>query len=203
MTEAQATEAERLWASYREREEALESLRAVGVDEGELDATRERGVNSNADVVVAILNRVAESAPDLHRRKMAFHFLAIAAERRNQPSSEYRARAIKCELLQYKESGVTLVTISKPRPWAPAAQMLQLHEQGYDTGTIARTTGYSIPTVERNITTRGEDPRAGPQCERYSDRFFSIEEALLEMPLPCGDKCVCSWHPVLPSDLRP
>lgn len=202
MTEAQAIEAERLWASYRERQDALATLRAVGVDEGELEAAREPGAMSDADAVMSILSRVAQSAPELQKRKMAFHFLAIAAERRNVPSSEYRAQAIKCELLRYKECGVAFVTVSKPKPWAPAAQMVQMHEQGHDTDAIARDTGYSVPTVEQNIRTRGEDPRTGPQCERYFDRIFSIENALREMPLPCGDNCVCSWQPVLPSDLR-
>jgi len=202
MTEAQAVEAEQLWASHRERQQALATLRAIGIDEGELEAAREPGARSDSDAAMSILTRVAESAQNLQRRKMAFHFLAIAAERRNQPSHEYRANAVKCELLHYKNSGIAFVTVSKPRPWAPAAQMVQLHEEGYDTDAIATTTGYFAPTVERNIRTRGEDLRAGPQCEMYSEKIFSIEEALREMPLPCGDRCVCSWHPILPSDLR-
>ncbi len=78
----------------------------------------------------------------------------------------------------------------------------QLHERGYNTDAIARSTGYSVVTVERNIRTRGEDPRTGPQCEQYFERVFSVDEALVEMPLPCADKCVCSWRPILPSDLR-
>jgi hypothetical protein len=202
MTEAQAVEAEQLWASYRERQEALTTLHVVGIDEGELEVARNRGAKSDSDAVLSILTRVAESAPNLHRRKMAFHFLGVAAERHNQPALEYRTNAIKCELLHYKESGIALVRVSKPKPWAPAAEMVQLHEDGFDADAIAKITGYSVPTVERNIRTRGEDPRAGPHCERYAKRIFSIQEALEEMPLPCGQECVCMWHPIRPSDLR-
>ncbi len=202
MTEAQAVEAEQLWASYHERQEAMTTLQALGIDESELELARERGARSDRDAVVSILSRVAESAEQLHTRKMAFGFLAIAAEQDNQPSREYRANAVKCELLRYKQSGIAMVKVSKPRPWAPAARMIQLHEDGVDIGAISRITGYSVPTVERNLRTRGEDPRTGPQCERYSEKVFSIEEALAEMPLPCGEKCVCSWYPILPSDLQ-
>lgn len=202
MTEAQATHAELLWVSYREREEALATLQAVGIDEGELEIVRKSGVGSDADAVVAILNRLAESDADLHLRKMAFYFLASAAEKNNQPSSAYRVRAIECELLGYSKSGITLVRVSKPGPWAPATEMAHLYEQGIDTHTIAKMTGFSVPTVERNLQTRGEDPRTGPHCERNSDRVFSIEQATREMPLPCGDKCICSWCPISPWDLK-
>ena len=202
MTEAEALEAEQLWASYRERQEALAALHAVGIDEGELEVARNRGAKSDSDAVLSILTRLAESAPNLHTRKMAFHFLAVAAERRNQPALEYWTNAIKCELLRYKESGIALVKVSKPKPWAPAAEMVRLHEDGLDVDAIARITGYSVPTVERNIRTRGEDRRAGPHCERYAKRIFFIQEALDEMPLPCGEECVCMWHPILPSDLE-
>jgi len=147
MTEAQAIEAERLWVSDRERQRVLATLRAVGVDESELEAARGFAATSEADAVKAILIRVAHTAPELQRRKLAFHSLAVAAERRNERSSDYWAQAIKCELLRLKECGVGFVTVSKPRPWAPAAQMVQLHEQGHDTDAIARITGYSVPTV--------------------------------------------------------
>ncbi len=204
MTEAQAVEAEQLWASYHERQQALTTLRTLGIDDGELELARERSARSDGDAVVSILTRVAESAEQLHTRKMAFGFLALAAEQDNQPSRarEYLANAVKCVLLDYKQSGIAMVKVSKPRPWEPAARMIQLHEDGIDIGAISRITGYSVATVEWNLRTRGEDPRTGPQCERYSERVFSIEEALAEMPLPCGEKCVCSWYPILPSDLQ-
>lgn len=200
MTEAGAVQAEKLWASYQERQQALATLRSIGVDEQQLEQVRKRGAKSDADAVVSILTHVAESADDLHTRQMAFHLLANAADRDNQLSREYRASAVKCELLRYSQSGVTKVEVSRPRPWPPAARMVQLHADGVDIGTIAKTTGYSVPTVERNLKTRGEDPRTGPHCEKYAGRVFSIEEALEDMPLPCEQKCICSWRPVLRSD---
>lgn len=118
-------------------------------------------------------------------------------------SAEFKKRWID-ELERLKESerrGIVVgVEISKPKPWPPAAEMVQLHESGVDVKTIAKKTGYSVPTVERNLKTRGEDPRTGPQCKKYSGKVFPVDEALKEMPLPCGPECVCGWRPILRSD---
>lgn len=92
------------------------------------------------------------------------------------------------------------VRIAKPRPWEPAAQMLELQRQGKDIKTIASLTGYSIPTVKRNLETQGIDHRTGPQCNRHTGRTFTVDEALREMPIPCGESCACWWRPVLKSD---
>lgn len=117
--------------------------------------------------------------------------------------AEFKKRWIE-ELERLKENerrGIVVgIEISKPKPWPPVAEMLQLHEAGVDVKAIAKKTGYSVPTVERNLKSRGEDPRTGPQCEKYSGKVFSVEEALKAMPLPCGPKCICSWRPILRSD---
>lgn len=120
-----------------------------------------------------------------------------------QMDPEFKKRWIE-ELERLKENErrgfVVGVKISKPKPWPPAAEMVQLYEAGMGTKTIAKKTGYSLPTVERNLKTRGEDPRTGPQCDKYSGKVFSVDEALKEMPLPCGPKCICDWRPILRSD---
>lgn len=200
MTEADAVEAEKLWASYQERQQALATLRSIGVDEQQLEQARKCGAKSDADALISILTHVAESADNLHTRQMAFHLLSNAADRDDQLSREFRASAVKCELLRYSQSGVTKVEVSRPRPWPPAARMVQLHADGVDICTIAKITGYSVPTVERNLKTRGEDPRSGSHCEKYAGRVFSLEEALEDMPLPCEQKCICSRRAVLRSD---
>lgn len=118
---------------------------------------------------------------------------------------EFKKRWID-ELERLKENeqrGIVVgVQVSKPKSWPPAAKMVQLHEAGIGIKAIAKKTGYSVPTVERNLKTRGEDPRAGPQCDKYSGRVFSVDEALKQMPLPCGPKCICSWRPILRSDVE-
>lgn len=107
------------------------------------------------------------------------------------------------ELLPSSESGIVVgVQVAKPRPWPPAAEMLKMQERGASVRSIARATGYSVITVRRNLATRGEDCRVGPQCDRHADRIFSIREALDEMPLPCGEDCICRWRPILRSDLN-
>lgn len=109
-----------------------------------------------------------------------------------------------CELIGYLEDfdrGIIVgVEVVKPQPWAPAAFILELHEQGVDVETIMRKVCFSRYTVERAISTKGEDWRTGEQCMRYASRVFSIREALLKMPLPCGLQCACSWRAVLRSD---
>jgi len=85
--------------------------------------------------------------------------------------------------------------ISKPKPWPPAALILELHGQGLDVECISKRVGYSKISVERAIRTRGEDIRTGDQCGRYAGRLFSLDDALREMPLPCGPTCVCAWRP--------
>lgn len=88
------------------------------------------------------------------------------------------------------------VVISKPAPWRNASKIIELKEKGLELKEIAKQTGFSIQTIKRTIETKGEDPRTGPQCERYADRVFSVAEAIREMPLPCGDNCICMWQPV-------
>ncbi len=95
-----------------------------------------------------------------------------------------------------KKGIISGVIISKPAPWKHASTIIELKESGLELKAIAKKTGFSIPTVKRAIETKGEDPRTGPQCEKYADRVFSIAEAIREMPLPCGDNCICMWMPV-------
>jgi|GEM_PF-1790016 len=42
----------------------------------------------------------------------------------------------------------------------------------------------------------GEDRRTGAQCDRFQGRQFTIDEALSEMPLPCGADCICDYRPI-------
>lgn len=42
----------------------------------------------------------------------------------------------------------------------------------------------------------GEDHRAGAQCDRFQGCQFTIDEALSEMPLPCGADCICDYRPI-------
>lgn len=107
-------------------------------------------------------------------------------------------------LLVIERHGTLLgVEIAKPKPWPPAAVMLDLHARGESLEVIAKKTGASIPTVKRTLVTRDEHPRTGPQCERHTGRLFAVREALSEMPLPCGPGCVCSWRPVFRFDRDP
>lgn len=88
------------------------------------------------------------------------------------------------------------VLITKPQPWQPAVEIVALHNAGMDVQSIAKKTGYSVPSVRRALETRGMDSRVGPQCDRWAGREFTIDEALAEMPLPCGPSCICSYHPI-------
>ncbi len=93
------------------------------------------------------------------------------------------------------------VEISKPAPWPPAKEIIELKEKGLNFTEISKKTGYSIPTIKRAIETKGEDRRIGPQCMQLEGRVFSVKEALQEMPMPCGPDCVCMWKPVFNNDL--
>lgn len=200
MTETNAVHVEKLWAEHQERQQTLTTLRFVGLDERRLVQERERGAKSDKEAVVSILVSVAASTDSLHTKQMAFHLLANATSSDNQLSLEYRVSAIKCELLRFRQSGVANVEVSSPGPWPPAARMIQLHAGGVEIDAIARLTGYSVPTVERNLVTREVDARMGSQCEKYAGITFSVERAMKEMPLPCAQNCVCTWSPIIRSD---
>ncbi len=114
-----------------------------------------------------------------------------------QPWADELAR-----LKQDENAGIIVgVEISKPKPWPPAEKILQLYNDGVDVKTISKEVGYSIPTVERNIKTQGVDPRVGEQCNKHTGKVYSLSEALSEMPIPCGPKCICFWRAVLKSDI--
>lgn len=38
--------------------------------------------------------------------------------------------------------------------------------------------------------------REGCQCDSWTGREFTVDEALAEMPLPCGPDCVCAYRPI-------
>ena len=110
------------------------------------------------------------------------------------------------ELTRYKNDNpygfIVGVEVSKAKPWPPAAEMLKLRKDGFDVKAISEKVGYSIRTVERNLKTKGIDPRVGPQCDKHLGKVFSIDDALLLMPIPCQDHCACNWRTVLKSDLK-
>lgn len=89
------------------------------------------------------------------------------------------------------------VQAKRPKPWPPAALMLQLHEQGRTIDEIAKACGYHPATVEENLRTRGEHVACGPQCLVFGERTYTIDEALAESRLPCSPRCVCYWRPLL------
>ncbi len=104
-------------------------------------------------------------------------------------------------LKENEKQGIIIgVEVIKPKRWRPAAKMIELHSEGVEIKAIAIQTGYSVLTVKRNIKTKGEDLRTGPQCEKYSGKVFSVNEALSVMPIPCGSNCVCSWRPIFRND---
>jgi len=111
MTEVEAEEAEGLWDKYQQRRSALFTLSSFGLSETHLEEQLKTGGKSAADVVAALLLSVAESATDLHDRKMAFYQLALAAEREGHAFCEHLANAAMCELLRYQQSGVQKVEI--------------------------------------------------------------------------------------------
>lgn len=111
MTEAQADEAERLWEQYQLRQRALSTLSTFGLDQTHLEKQLKSGARSDTEAVAALLRSVAESAKDLHDRKMAFYQLAVAAEGEGLPYQDYLAHVAKSALLRYQQSGVRKVEI--------------------------------------------------------------------------------------------
>lgn len=112
-------------------------------------------------------------------------------------------RAELKRLQALEERGIVVgLEIVKPKPWPPAAMMLRLRREGVDVRETAKKTGYSVPTVERNLKTGGEHATVGPQCDRHAGKVFSAEQAMGLMPIPCSETCVCSWRPILRSDIK-
>lgn len=204
MTEADALEAERLWAERHVRQTAVESLSAFGLTANDLDQEKARARTSDRSAYQAIMHRVAATSDSLHHRQMAYSALALLAERDGKPSLEFRRGASTCELLRMErgfDAGFIVgVRVSTPRPWKPASEMERMREQGASIDEIAKSLGYSRITVERNLETRGADARVGPQCDVHAGRVFSLEQALASDALPCGERCICNWSPVLLSD---
>jgi hypothetical protein len=85
------------------------------------------------------------------------------------------------------------VRIVKPKPWYGSQFILQFAEQGHSEMEIARRTGYSIDTVRRTLKDRGEHASVGVQCDMRSARTYTISEAFVEQPLPCGPNCICEY----------
>lgn len=116
MTEAQATEVEKQWSFYHQRQHFLNLLQTFGLGERDIENEKACGDKNDIDAVISILTRVAVSTKDLHERKMAFYELALLAEERGTPFHDFLVEAARSELLRYKQHGVTKVEILTAGP---------------------------------------------------------------------------------------
>ena len=111
MTASEAESAEDLWQKYHTRQASTSTLSAFDIDVSELEYELKIGAPSERDALKIILNRIANSKTKLHTRKMAFGHLAAMAEQDGEPFSEFLKMSTRCELLNYKASGVKRVEI--------------------------------------------------------------------------------------------
>jgi hypothetical protein len=110
MTEANADEADKLWAAYNVRQEYLRILYPFGLDARHIEERIALG-HSEASAIRFLLSSVAEKSPDLHKRQMAYSRLAILADRERQPFQELLTRRTLWQLLHLKRSSVKRVSI--------------------------------------------------------------------------------------------
>lgn len=194
MTEQRAIDEEAKWLSDGEMKEWQSKLASIGISEEQFTnehsrlGAKDNGLTAARHIVYAVLS----AEKDLHRLKMAAGLMVQIVRKQGGDPLEYMRESYRFELERLRPRGRAVV-IRKPQPWPPAKFMNELHEAGEDISSIAKKTGYSIQTVEMALKTKGADKRAGSQCDRWAGKEFSIDEALAEMPLPCGGECVC-WY---------
>ena len=105
----------------------------------------------------------------------------------------------KFRALQVRSKNIK-IRITKPMPWYGSQFILQFAEQGHTETEIARRTGYSIDTVRRTLVDKGEHSSVGLQCDIRCARTFTVNEAFLEQPLPCGPDCICEYSISITTD---
>lgn len=207
MTEAQVKAIDDAAHAAYQRQKAENTLSLIGVSGEYLDRViKDTGWELSVAVEAILFAAIApNSKMTRHQRHCAHWALATKMiEAGDARWREHMEQSIREELTGWEEQGVVLaVRIRKPGAWEPALKMLEMRAAGAGVDEIAKATGYSVITVNRNLETRGLDPRVGPQCDRHAGRIFSFAQALDEMPLPCGETCVCSWSPLLRSNFEP
>lgn len=113
MTEAEANKAEAMWQAHEEQNKYVSTLQSLGLSEEDLEKESNRLLSrkSKKEVYSALLERVAKEADDLHRRKMAHHFLAIERSREGKDFLTHLKEAARCELLRYQQQNIKKVEI--------------------------------------------------------------------------------------------
>jgi len=113
MTEAEANEAEAMWQAHEEQNKFVSTLQSLGLSEKDLENESDRifSRKSKKEAFFTLLERVAKEADDLHRRKMAHHFLAIEKSRGGKDFLIHLKEAARCELLRYQQQNVKKVEI--------------------------------------------------------------------------------------------
>jgi len=113
MTEEQANAADAEWNTYHQSRENLNILQAVGLTEADL-VREKKGVFSkktDQQALWALLEKTAKKNHDLHKKKMAYHYMAIISEKEGREFFPYLAEAARCELLRYKQSKIQYVKV--------------------------------------------------------------------------------------------
>ena len=195
MTASEAQAAETAWAKHGYEQEVQRDITTWGLNATDYFAALQANGGSRASTLNALLQPRAD-AGELSA------LVALINLARNDEEALDRTRTLyrhNLERLKDAESrGIVLgVRVRKPSAWKEAAPMLELSEQGYQVSEIALRTGQSVMTVSRTLQTRGEHPRCGPQCDELGTRVFTVDQALREMPIPCGAKCACWWRSVV------
>lgn len=123
MTEAQAQAAEAEWQIAGERASAARTLWDLGIGEEALEKEKARKGSYTA-ALQEILHRVATVTKDMHDRQMAFHQLAVLADKQGQSSREFRIAAHRAGLIQLRAEGITKVAIASAPDACPACAAL-------------------------------------------------------------------------------
>jgi hypothetical protein len=110
MTEAEASETDKLWTVHNRRLEYLRMLYPFALDARHIEERIALG-QSEAAAVRLLLLEVAEKSPDLHKRQMAFTTLAALADKEGQPFGEFLTKRTLWQLLHLKRSSVRRVSI--------------------------------------------------------------------------------------------
>lgn len=93
-----------------------------------------------------------------------------------------------------------LSEIAKRDGRSPLPHLVDIHR-----GDLMSLTGNWRTIAVRVQVLRAEGERQHAQeierCDFLALRLYRIRDALIEMPLPCGEECVCRWEPVGYSDI--
>lgn len=195
VTEAERDQVEQQWEAHHDDWKIQRDIQNWKLDQIQYRRALQQHGGSRAAALNALLadkadagDRTAVIALCLHGEPVSEESMARRRQLARMDIEHTRKLASRGSIAGYR--------VKKPPPSREVTFVQRMHAEGHSPERIAAMTDRSVLTVRNMIGRSLEDKRCGPHCDLLTQRLFTFDEALAELPVPCGPDCACQLQPV-------